>query len=87
MDEATFQKELLKYKIIRPPDYIKLKSKTKSTNKTKSIVHNIAGKNDNPILIDSNKESNFWELLSTTNSSILTTVESIKFIEALKQVI
>jgi hypothetical protein len=89
MDEATFLKELSKYKVIRSTDYTKPKQKSKAikSNPAPTIATKENQQSSNPTLpLVNSTESNFWELLSATNSTILTAAESIKFIEAMKAV-
>ena len=86
MEEAAFQKELSKYKVIRTPDYYK--SRTIKTQRliAKQITSTPVVKDTASSIIINSNESNFWELFSAANASILTTAESIKLIEALKAV-
>jgi hypothetical protein len=87
MDEATFQKELVKYKVIRGPDYCKAHIKNKVVTKPSSaapLALTSQSKEKAPVI--NPNESNFWELFSAANSSILTTAESMKFIKSLKSV-
>lgn len=90
MDETAFQAELNKYKIIRQPNYYKSRNRPKVAKSTASsnsgISTNVIAKEVVSSNIINSNESNFWELFSAANSSILTTAESIKFIEALKKV-
>ena len=88
MDESTFQKELVKYKTIRPPDYYKPKvTATTSTPKASTNPKQITTTTQTaPVPSIPVSESNFYELFSAANSSILTSSESIKFIEHLKKV-
>jgi hypothetical protein len=85
MDEQSFQKELSKYKVVRSSDYYKPKTRTKVSKQTTVTSANNTKDSVSPVIINTN-ESNFWELMSSANTSILTTAESIKFIEALKKV-
>ena len=86
MEEAAFQKELSQYKVIRTSDYYK--SRTIKTQRliAKQITSTPVVKDTASSIIINSNESNFWELFSAANASILTTAESIKLIEALKAV-
>ncbi len=92
MDEATFQKELSKYKVVRPSDYHKSKTailKAKADLKAESRPRPIptlppVAKSSNSV--ETAADCDFWELLATTNASFLTAEESARFIEALREV-
>ena len=90
MDESTFQKELSKYKVVRQPDYYKPRIKNSGIKQSKLSNTASAGKestsNSVSVTTINPNESNFWELFSAANSNILTTAESMKFIETLKLV-
>lgn len=89
MDEATFKKELDKYRIVRPADYCKPRgSKTKSEARTSPRLPapSAPPRHDPVVAAAAIAGSNFWEVLSTANGSILTAAESIKFVEAMKLV-
>lgn len=88
MDEASFQKELNKYKVVRGADYCKVRA-SRSRADTKSSPRQIQSsqvRERNEAVLSTAVGTNFWESMSTANSSVLTTAESIKFIEALRQV-
>ena len=89
MDEGTFQRELSKFKVIRSPDYYRPRLKPKPSKNTLVTGPSVSSKETAavPVIKEaSTGENNFWELLSAANTSILTAVESIKFIEAMKLV-
>lgn len=89
MEEAMFQKELSKYKVVRQPDYYKNRVKNVTRfNKSSTVINSMnkdANVSNGAQVINPN-ESNFWELFSAVNSNVLTTAESMKFIETLKLV-
>jgi hypothetical protein len=89
MDESTFQKELSKYKVIRGADYYKVRTSNKIKTETKVQRNSISTSiplNRDKIESKTTYNDNFWELISESNSSILTAAESIRFIEALRLV-
>lgn len=92
MDESTFQRELNKYKVVRPADYhksrtIKAKSDPKSGARPAALTGTAPSPAPAPTPISRSAEVDFWELLSASNSTFMSTADSIKFIEILKEVI
>ena len=87
MDESTFQRELNKYKIVRPSDYHKSRT-SKSRYETKSRLTNT------PATIPSSsslkaavpQEGDFPELLSAATASLLTPDELRSLLGAISEV-
>jgi hypothetical protein len=91
MDEATFQKELAKYKVIRKADHYKIRINT-SKNEVKSLKAGVRKDVTKPKTTTTTTNTNtttaatndFWDLLanSITNLSVK---EKADFIKALKE--
>ena len=95
MDEATFQKELAKYKVIRKADHYKIRINT-SKNEVKSLkagVRKDVTKSKTTTTNTTNTTANtttaaatndFWDLLSNSITN-LSVKEKADFIKALKE--
>jgi len=84
MDPSVFQKELGKYRIIRQADYCKSKLKSKSRISTTDTSHSSKEIVKIAVPVIQSNNDDFWELLSSTNCSVLSPAESIKLIGEVK---
>jgi hypothetical protein len=89
MDEATFQKELAKYKVIRKADHYKIRINT-SKNEVKSLKAGVRKdvtktKTTTTTTNTTTAATNdFWDLLANSITN-LTVKEKADFIKALKE--
>ena len=85
MDEATFQKELSKYKVVRRADHHKIREKAKRGGQAKSAPLPAPPPRSPPkmLLVDQKRE--FWNLIQSASSSILTPSENDQFIQKLRK--
>jgi hypothetical protein len=89
MDDSAFQKELNKYKVVRPADFhkprlMRQRTEPRTAPRTSAPTQQSRERESSQRLANVTS-GDFWELLSTANASMMTTAESIKFIEAIKQ--
>lgn len=82
MDEAAFQKELSKYKIVRRADHYKVR-----WNKKKTEVKRLADRShvQTPVIKEFASGANFWDVVTGAPRSGLSSAEWAKFIAALRE--
>ncbi len=89
MEESTFQRELLKYKVVRRADHYKVRfsSKKREVKKNERITHTAAAATKKDVAaITAGGNINFWELATGAPRMGLSSAEWTKLIASMKQV-